>query len=228
MVSTSVFSPWLQDYLWEGKRKVNTVHYTLKREDKSRGKPKADLGQEPRRDEDGLVHTAAIVPAVLCRKAALAGCWLPDTGQEYSLQAPCSPAGPQLRSQLQERQDRRQSPRSSQLSPTAGGSAGLRGGQSWGTELGSLWAQHDSSLLTSSLTTKFVCLCCCSSGWKIIVEMAKFVRFLRGYLFNFSSLMSQGFSTIHKISILHVLGDLKHVYWALFISNGKYLVNNNN
>lgn len=73
------------------------------------GKPEADLGQKPRRNEDGLVHAAAIMVASLCRKAVLPGCRLPDTGQEYSLQNPSLPSGPQLCSQPRERQDRRQS-----------------------------------------------------------------------------------------------------------------------
>lgn len=42
------------------------------------------------------MRTAAIVLAVRCRKAMLASCRLPDTGQEYSLQAPSFPSGPQI------------------------------------------------------------------------------------------------------------------------------------
>lgn len=96
-----VFSPWPQNCLWEGRRKVNIIYYTLERWRKG-----ASQRQNLDETQEKWGRTCARIShrgAVLCRKAVLAACLLPDTRQDDFVQAPSSASG------LWERQDRRQS-----------------------------------------------------------------------------------------------------------------------
>lgn len=105
------FSPEVQDYLWEGRREVNTVHYTLRCN---------GVRQQQVLDETPGGRGRPCARSSHCGCSAVlkgCACWLPDAEQGYSLQAPSSPSGPQPHSQPPGKAGQEQS--RSPLCPTA-------------------------------------------------------------------------------------------------------------
>ena len=202
MVSTGVFSPWPQDYLWEGRRKVNTVHYTLRGEDRRGGKPKAHIGQESRRNGDSCTQQQPSWLQCFAERLCLlaAGCQT----RAGIFPASSLPSGPQLRSQPLERQDRWQSgvPALPRWAPPPTARGACRAGR------GYIACLHGNTTWFLSSPVHWTHISYASA----VFVMAKFACFLWECLFNISSLMSQALSMIHKTSISHVLRDLEHVY----------------
>jgi len=120
------------------------------------------------------VHAAAaIVVAVLCRKAMLAGCWLPDAGRNIPCKLltiwPTAPLpAPGEAGQVAER-----GPRSSQMSPTADCQRSLQGRQ--GVHSLPPWEHNMIPLLTSPLNSHFLCLCCLRNGQVCLLSLRMFI-----------------------------------------------------
>lgn len=194
---------------------------------KMRKNPKVDLGQEARRNEDAAacmqqplwLQSFAERPRLLAANCQALRRNIPFQLHPYHLVHSSVP------SPRKGRTGGSTDPHVSQLSPTAYSHASLQGRQRRTHR--STPHKHNTIPLSSPVHWNSIFESQLGQNRMKNILWKGWVCFLWGYLFNISLLISQAFPTIHRISILHVLRDPKHIYWALCILNSKCFVNNN-